>query len=320
MKIAHSWILAVALFAWLGSATAATVSVRWIAPTENEDGTPATLAGFEIDYQTGAAGPIKTITVANPAARSYTIDNLPAAATVIVAMRAVGVDGQKSALSNVVRVTSTGVVIPPRPRPPVVIDPLEPGSITLTTERTNAVAPFPSPNLTALGPVDWFYSFRTAAGDHDHKIDGPLFVNPVRAIGGGVILPHIGKPVAYPGVSWSNGTPAATGTDERSIGYVPAIAPSGAGAEIVTGPLGLGRTKIVIGHGGWQASYDVIVSLSGGQPITERFVVPADQVYEYETTIDLRPMTATDTVSIAVRNAGADGNVKLRYGAATRSD
>jgi Fibronectin type III domain len=76
------------------------IMISWLAPTENEDGTPLTnLAGYRIRYgqQTGAYTSVVNVT--NPGLASYVINGL-AAGTYYLVLSAVNTNGGESANSN----------------------------------------------------------------------------------------------------------------------------------------------------------------------------------------------------------------------------
>lgn len=80
-----------------------TATVKWVAPTENSDGTALTnLAGYTIYYGTSAStlSQAQTVQVSNPAALSYTVTGLPAG-TWYFAVSSYTTTGQASALSTI---------------------------------------------------------------------------------------------------------------------------------------------------------------------------------------------------------------------------
>lgn len=81
-----------------GSKGSATLS--WVAPTSNEDGTPANVVGFNI-YSGSDAGNLQMTSSASASATGATIDNLPNGTTYF-AVTAVSATGEESARSNVV--------------------------------------------------------------------------------------------------------------------------------------------------------------------------------------------------------------------------
>jgi hypothetical protein len=79
-----------------GSAT-----IDWTPPTANTDGTTLTnLAGYRIYYGTSSTSLDQLVTVANPGATSYVVDNL-APATWYFSVRSYNTDGTESSGSNV---------------------------------------------------------------------------------------------------------------------------------------------------------------------------------------------------------------------------
>ncbi len=61
------------------AAGASSVSLTWVAPTENSDGTPLQdLKGYKIHYGTESQDYTAAISVDNPTLTTYLVDNLPA--------------------------------------------------------------------------------------------------------------------------------------------------------------------------------------------------------------------------------------------------
>lgn len=85
--------------------TLATATIGWAAPTQNTDGSTITnLSGYVIAYGTSATALTQTITVTDPTATSYTVQNL-AAGTWYFSVTAVESDGTSSAPSSMVSAT-----------------------------------------------------------------------------------------------------------------------------------------------------------------------------------------------------------------------
>ena len=82
-----------------------TVTISWLAPTENEDDSPIVeLAGFAIHYTKKDGQDPVTIYVNDPAVTSYTIENLEPG-KYFFSISAIEADGDKSDWSNVVAKT-----------------------------------------------------------------------------------------------------------------------------------------------------------------------------------------------------------------------
>jgi hypothetical protein len=76
------------------------VMVSWLAPTENEDGSPLTnLAGYRIRFGQQSGNYTSTINVDNPGLASYVISGL-AAGTYYLVLSAVNTSGAESSYSN----------------------------------------------------------------------------------------------------------------------------------------------------------------------------------------------------------------------------
>ncbi|MFB3106645.1 MAG: hypothetical protein ACE1ZA_17210 [Pseudomonadales bacterium] len=76
-----------------------TVSLDWVAPTQNVDGTPLTnLAAYRIYYGSGSRSYDDFLDVTDPTATSYAVDVV--SGTYYVAMTAINGDGNESAYSN----------------------------------------------------------------------------------------------------------------------------------------------------------------------------------------------------------------------------
>lgn len=75
--------------------------ITWTAPTTNTDNTPLTnLAGYRLFSGTAANALTQLVQIADPAAKSYTVDNL-APGTWYFALKAYTTVGAESAMSNV---------------------------------------------------------------------------------------------------------------------------------------------------------------------------------------------------------------------------
>jgi Fibronectin type III domain len=91
----------------VGAAGPGTVSLSWLAPTTNTDGTALTnLAGYIIEYGTNAAELTQTVTLPGPSMTSYTLQGL-SSGTWYFAIVAYTTGGSESQLSNVVSTTVT---------------------------------------------------------------------------------------------------------------------------------------------------------------------------------------------------------------------
>ena len=94
-------LLAVGQLAWADMDVE--ISINWVPPTQNVDGTPLTdLAGYTVYYGTESAQYPTDFVVDNPTQTStvFTVLNLPSGAIVYVAMTASDDDGNESAYSN----------------------------------------------------------------------------------------------------------------------------------------------------------------------------------------------------------------------------
>jgi hypothetical protein len=81
------------------------VTLAWVPPTENSNGTPITnLAGYKIHYGTASADYTQTVSVANAGLTRYVVDNLPSG-TYYFAITAYNASGTESALSQEVATT-----------------------------------------------------------------------------------------------------------------------------------------------------------------------------------------------------------------------
>jgi hypothetical protein len=77
-----------------------TVSLSWVAPTENSDGTPlSNLKGYNVHYGTKPQTYSKIINVANPGLTDYVVQNLDAG-TYYFSVTAYNATGTESALSG----------------------------------------------------------------------------------------------------------------------------------------------------------------------------------------------------------------------------
>jgi hypothetical protein len=84
------------------------VTISWMPPTTNSDGTPITnLAGYQIVYGTSASALVQTINVSSAGLTSYVVDNL-APGTWYFAIKSVNNSGVNSSESPVVSFKLTG--------------------------------------------------------------------------------------------------------------------------------------------------------------------------------------------------------------------
>lgn len=76
------------------------VTLAWVAPTENSNGTPITdLAGYKIHYGTASEDYTQVVSVANPSLSRYVLDSLPSG-TYYFAITAYNSQGIESPLSG----------------------------------------------------------------------------------------------------------------------------------------------------------------------------------------------------------------------------
>jgi len=81
------------------------VTLSWIAPTENEDNSPLTdLAGYVIHYGTHAGQYSNTIYLDDPETTGYKFENL-SPGTYYFAITAINTDGAESTLSDMIAKT-----------------------------------------------------------------------------------------------------------------------------------------------------------------------------------------------------------------------
>jgi len=81
------------------------VTLSWIAPTENEDNSPLTdLAGYVIHYGTHAGQYSNTIYLDDPETTGYKFENL-SPGTYYFAVAAINTDGAESTLSDMIAKT-----------------------------------------------------------------------------------------------------------------------------------------------------------------------------------------------------------------------
>ena len=91
--------------AGLPTVSNAAVTLQWLPPTENTDGTPLTnLAGYDIHYGTQSRSYTETIQVSNPGIATYVVDNLTPG-TYYFAVSAVNSGGTESPPSSEVSMT-----------------------------------------------------------------------------------------------------------------------------------------------------------------------------------------------------------------------
>ncbi|MEW5742654.1 MAG: fibronectin type III domain-containing protein [Myxococcota bacterium] len=84
----------------LGGVPPNSAKLAWDPPTRNQDGTPLTdLKGYEIHYGPSPGNYTRSVTLNDPAATSFQIDNLPSG-TWYFALKAVDTSGNVSTFSN----------------------------------------------------------------------------------------------------------------------------------------------------------------------------------------------------------------------------
>jgi hypothetical protein len=82
------------------SDSSAAVTLAWVAPTENSNGTPITnLAGYKIHYGTASQDYTQVVSVSNPSLSRYVLDSLPSG-TYFFAITAFNAQGVESPLSG----------------------------------------------------------------------------------------------------------------------------------------------------------------------------------------------------------------------------
>jgi len=81
------------------------LTLGWVAPTENSNGTPITdLAGYKIHYGTASANYTKVVAVSNPSLSRYVLDSLESG-TYFLAITAYNSKGIESTLSGEISAT-----------------------------------------------------------------------------------------------------------------------------------------------------------------------------------------------------------------------
>ena len=81
-------------------ASSSAVTLNWVAPTENSNGTPITgLAGYKIHYGTASQDYTQVVSVSNPSLSRYVLDSLPSG-TYYFAITAYNAQGLESPLSG----------------------------------------------------------------------------------------------------------------------------------------------------------------------------------------------------------------------------
>ena len=81
------------------------VTLGWVAPTENNNGSPITdLAGYKIHYGTASANYTKVVAVSNPSLSRYVLDSLESG-TYFLAITAYNSKGIESTLSGEISAT-----------------------------------------------------------------------------------------------------------------------------------------------------------------------------------------------------------------------
>ena len=87
------------------STAASSVTLGWVAPTQNSNGSPITdLAGYKIHYGTASENYTQVVSLANPSLSRYVVDSLPSG-TYYFAITAYNSQGLESALSGEITTT-----------------------------------------------------------------------------------------------------------------------------------------------------------------------------------------------------------------------
>ena len=87
------------------TASSGAVTLNWMPPTENTDGSPLTnLAGYDIHYGTASGDYTQSVSVSNPGLATYVVDNL-GPGTYYFSIAAVNSTGAESPLSPEVSTT-----------------------------------------------------------------------------------------------------------------------------------------------------------------------------------------------------------------------
>jgi predicted phage tail protein len=85
--------------------SSAAVTINWLPPTENTDGTPLTdLTGYDIHYGSSSGNYTQTVSVSNGGIATYVVDNLTPG-TYYFSVAAVNTAGTESPLSSEVSAT-----------------------------------------------------------------------------------------------------------------------------------------------------------------------------------------------------------------------
>ncbi|MHB8815196.1 MAG: fibronectin type III domain-containing protein [Steroidobacteraceae bacterium] len=85
--------------------TSSAVTINWLPPTENTDGTPLTdLAGYDLHYGTSSGNYTQTVSITNGGIATYVVDNLTPG-TYYFSVAAVNSAGTESPLSSEVSAT-----------------------------------------------------------------------------------------------------------------------------------------------------------------------------------------------------------------------
>jgi hypothetical protein len=87
------------------AASSSSVTLGWVAPTQNSNGTPITnLAGYKIHYGTTSQDYTQVVALNNPSLSRYVVDSLPSG-TYFFAITAYNSQGVESALSGEITTT-----------------------------------------------------------------------------------------------------------------------------------------------------------------------------------------------------------------------
>jgi len=87
------------------TASSGTVTLNWMPPTENTDGSPLTnLSGYDIHYGTAPGDYTQSVSVSNAGLATYVVDNLTPG-TYYFSVAAVNAQGAESPLSSEVSAT-----------------------------------------------------------------------------------------------------------------------------------------------------------------------------------------------------------------------
>ena len=174
------------------------------------------------------------------------------------------------------------------------------GSLAGSSSSANTAA-----NLTTTGIIDWAHWGRGGVPGLDHKATGGGLISSYTVVGSGTVSPYSNYPRP---LSWSDGTPTATSSNNTSGGFIAGI---GNGFSI-TAPADTTQRTLTVYVGGWNSGGRLVAHLSDGSAVdfTDTTATASGQ-YDRTYTLAYAAASANQTLTVTWAVASGTGNVTL---------